>query len=189
MSRSNPLPISNIFPLLLGLIILVLAANPTWAQGPSGTQETGQRALSRPQLVLPIVQNHHLVPGDTASGLQGLGLNNRVPSSHSPRLSAPAVPITASPAPAKRMKFRLLCPGCPGDEHTAVPQRSSSQVIPGVNRPGPPHPPPIIADGAWPPPEWPPHRSGKPIIIYPPPRHDFPLPTQAPAFRIKPRRR
>jgi len=170
MIRIQHIPLTPLIALALGLVLLIIAASPTLADGPTVRQQVVQRSNVRAPLVLPVLRNHR---------------RNTISHQVFPKGSSIELP-----APIKNTKVRLLCPGCPGDERTSMPKHTSSEpVSPRVYRPGPPHPPPIIDDGDWPRPEWPANLSDQLIIIHPPPRDDLPIPSRPHVLRIKPKRR
>ncbi len=186
MIQARRFPLILLTPLIalaLALVFLALAVSPILADGPIGRQPTMQRSTQRSRFVLPLVQNHR----------RSTFTHQTLPTRpHKLTLPTYAMPLIEPSTPAMRKKPRLLCPGCPGDERTAAPQHSANQVTPRIDRPGPPHPPPIIDDGRWPRPEWPSVdlRQINPFTItFPPPRDGFPEIPQPLVLRIKPKRR
>ena len=178
MIQTRRIPLPPLIALALALLFLALTVSPMLADGPSGRRPTLQRPTQRSRFVLPLVRNHRRSPI----------LRRALPTRpHQCTLPAHAAPLIDPFAPAKKTKPRLLCPGCPGDERRAAPGRMPDLVTPRIDRPGPPHPPPIIDDGRWPRPEWPSVdlRQVNPTT-FPPPRDDFPARSQGRLIPLKP---
>ena len=197
MIQTRRFPLILLTPLIalaLALVFLALAVSPILADGPIGRQSIMQRPTQRSRFVLPLAQNHRRMPENPGSALRSRPIPHQTLPTRPQKLTLPthALPFIEPSAPAKKTKPRLLCPGCPGDERTAAPLHSANQVTPRIDRPGPPHPPPIIDDGRWPRPEWPSvdlRQIGPSTITFPPPRDDFPEIPQPLVLRIKPKRR